>query len=53
MLEQSDIVFIKLLTQKSQGISYQHPCEETANVKANQDVIRFDPEGLQCVDEIL
>jgi len=35
MVEQSDIAFIELLTQKTWGIPSRHPCEERDNIKAD------------------
>jgi hypothetical protein len=46
VVEKSDIVFIKLLTLKIQGIHNQHLGEERYSVKANEDVLQADPESV-------
>jgi hypothetical protein len=54
MVEQSDITFIRMLSQKIQGIPNRQPCEERDDIKAEkQDVIQLDSESAQCVDKIL
>jgi hypothetical protein len=36
-----------------QGIPSRHLCEQRSNIKAGQDVVRFDSESAHCVGQIL
>jgi hypothetical protein len=49
MVNESEVVFIKVLTQRCKCISNWH-FSDKGDVEADEDLFMCDPESIQCVE---